>query len=399
MDIDFSALASIDFAALNKATHSTSPLSSAGPPPPPPPPPASLASLSSYGMTLAYKLPRGCVDGGVRVGVSGSGKVSVWVAMEKGVARMSIGGGLGGDPGGEPPLPPATLNYDSLITTLIPTHSPTTSLLASGPSITHICHATNKTLRTYPGHITTVISLSLSPSSDTFASLDASGCLKLWSLSSSAPLSSGCVAPASSPPSVISWDPSGDVLGVFGLSAAPSERGGTGNIVGMMYDATKSPPTCFSDFKVTRDQLSRSMTASGVPEQARREVMSLGLRSVTAAEFSRDGASVMLKCTGGVFAVLDAYTYEVLAIPVEHLPASGPCGSGPTAACFGRGGKEAVVAVGGKVMFYKNYMSSVSKVEEVGDVVKGVAWVDGYDALVTCGGVLGIWQPIDEENE
>ena len=71
----------------------------------------------------------------------------------------------------------------------------------------------------------------------------------------------------------------------------------------------------------------------------------------------------------------------------------------PTAVCFGRGGKEAIVVGqrGSTLHLYKNYMSGVSKTLNIEDKVSGVEMVKGRDAFVTVGGVIALWQACEEE--
>jgi len=307
-----------------------------------------------------------------------------------------------------PPSPPTSQAFNlnspsSPMTSVTHAHSGTACVVPSGPSLTYVCHLTNKILRTFPGHVSSVACASLSPGSDKLVSVDTSGQMKQWELTSAAALAAGPAGSllgsgpaakrrgqaASLPRVSLAWDPTGSVY----CACHPSSSEGS-ILAGTMYDGGGSPPAPFASFDVTRAEVEKALRRQGAPTTIDSWISDVGMREVTGAEFSADGERFMVKGLGGCFVILDAFSYGVVGVPVEHLQGAGG-EEGPTVACFGRGAMEAVVVDGGgeKIHLYKNYMSSVSAVKEAGgDKVVGLEWIKGRDVFVTVGSTVALWQ-------
>ena len=226
-----------------------------------------------------------------------------------------------------PPKAPHLINC-STITSFSPTHVPSQVLVASTPSyppnapssLSVVNLSENSIVKSFPDVKGTIIDISSSPVDDRFITLeDNIGSLdvKVWDQSSSGCQACGSVSGSKGNSGGVAFDNSGAIFAVAINQVYDPES----FCCIKLYDAMQQQ-TAFATFAVTRQVLHQALVSKGISPHA---ASSFAARACgdwggnNCIEFNSGGDLLMVKGSGGVVVLVDAFKGNVSNVFTEHL--------------------------------------------------------------------------------
>lgn len=211
------------------------------------------------------------------------------------------------------------------------------SVLTAGPAGNKLNHGNvhhninyvslydNKLLRTFKGHYSEILDLSMSPVDDTFLSSSRDRTVRLWNLQQA-----GCLAKLELPPTVegaprTTYDSTGLVFGVTAAMAA-----GSGHLI-HLYDARKYGSGAFAELKLNQSTIEKSMHNKGFAPEASLE---LSKAEWTSLQFNAQGNKLLVTAKKGVGLLLDGFDGSVSGVFVGEPLRGDVSPTQPLSACF-----------------------------------------------------------------
>lgn len=204
-------------------------------------------------------------------------------------------------------------------------HSNYNSHSNSNHNINYLSLYDNKLLRTFKGHYSDIMGLSMSPVDDTFLSSSRDRTVRLWNLQQA-----GCLAKLELPPTVegtprTAYDSTGLVFGVTAAMAA-----GSGHLI-HLYDARKYSGGAFAELKLNQSTIEKSMHNKGFAPEASLE---LSKAEWTSMQFNTQGNKLLVTAKKGVGLLLDGFDGSVSEVFVGEPLSGDVAPTEPLSACF-----------------------------------------------------------------